>query len=166
MKKNKRLLFIGVVSLLLIVIAFIIISKNETTDQVVQSPEIPSPWQPTTIPYDSKCEGECLKNLKPIADIETAHLRGVKIVMRPDINDATAQLGDCLDSIMNCVDESGDETQTASCVAQSQCPTVCKDAYAKQFDASMTARQQLEGLESIFLADGAICTPREAQASQ
>jgi len=157
MGKNRRFMFVGSIALLLIVIAFTLLSKDETV-----TPETPSPWQPTTVPYDSKCEGECQKNILEIAEIETAHLRGVKIAVRPDINDAIAQLGDCLDSIMDCVDESGDVTQTTICVAQSQCPTSCKEAYAKQFNSNMSARQQLEGLDSIFLADSAICAPREA----
>jgi len=159
-------MLIGIGVLLIIIIAFIFISKEDKPGEIATAPEIPSPWQPTTVPYDSECVGECLKNIEPIADIETAHLRGVKITVRPDINDAIAQLGDCLDTIMDCVDEKDDAKLTASCVAQSQCPASCKDAYAKKFNLSMPAKAQLDGIESIFLSDGAICAPREAMVEQ
>jgi len=166
MDQQKKIIITGCIAFLLVAIAFAFLSKDETPVEPSKAPEIPSPWQPTTVPYDSKCEGECLKNIQPIADIENAHLRGVKIVMRPDINDAIAQLGDCLDTIMDCVDEKADTNQTASCVAQSQCPAVCKEAYAKQFNASMPDKAQLEGLETIFLSDQALCAPREAKANK
>ncbi|MDQ6954647.1 MAG: hypothetical protein Q9M20_04310 [Mariprofundaceae bacterium] len=164
MNNNKRFMAIGVIALLFIVIGFIFSSNDEPPVENAKIPEIPSPWQPTTVPYDSECVGECLENIEEIADIENAHLRGVKITVRPDINDAIAQLGDCLDTIMDCVDEKDDATQTTVCVAQSQCPATCKDAYAKQFNAGMTARQQLDGIETIFLVDAAVCAPREAGA--
>jgi hypothetical protein len=152
MDRKKLLAIFGAVGLLIIVILFIF----------NKAPEIPSPWQPTTVPYDSKCEGECLNNIQEMADIETSHLRGIKIVVRPDINDEIAQLGDCLDSIMHCVDEKDDPSQTFACVAQSICPVECKESYAKQFTASMTGQQQVDGIETIFLADNAICSPQES----
>ena len=126
----------------------------------IRSNPLASPWKPTTVPYDSKCEGDCRKNIQEMADIETAHLRGVKIVVRPDINDAIAQLGDCLDSIMECVDKKDDPSKTAVCVKESICPAECKTAYAGTFDEGMTPEQQLDGVKKIFLADGGVCTPR------
>jgi len=132
---------------------------------MLRSHQPESPWKPTTVPYDSKCEGECLKNLQELADIETSHLMGVKIVVRPDVNDAIAQLGDCLDSISGCIDSKGDPSQTATCVSKSQCPKPCRDDYAKRFNGGMSAEQQMNGVEAIFLADNAICAPREAKAN-
>ncbi|MDX8390512.1 MAG: hypothetical protein R8M38_08485 [Mariprofundaceae bacterium] len=166
MENNKRFIVIGVIALLFIVIGFIFFSKDEPPVENAKTPEIPSPWQPTTVPYDSECVGECLKNIEKLADIETSHLRGVKIVVRPDINDAIAQLGDCLDTIISCVDDKGDTALTTVCVAQSQCPKRCKDAYAKQFNAGMSGIQQMDGIETIFLDDRAICAPREAGGSK
>jgi hypothetical protein len=64
---------------------------------------------------------------------------------------------------MQCVDEKGDQAQTFACVAQSQCPEACKDAYSKQFNEKMSSRQQFGGIEMIFLADHAVCAPREAR---
>ena len=122
-----------------------------------------SPWKAATVTYDSKCEGECLNRLQTVAVLNTPHLKGVKILWRPDIDDAIAQVGDCLDSIMACMDEvGGDPSHTAECVTKAKkCPEQCKKAYADQFNASMTAERQMEGVEAIFLADDGVCAPRE-----
>ncbi|MDX8405742.1 MAG: hypothetical protein R8K50_06265 [Mariprofundus sp.] len=147
---KKRRLFIALSVMVLFIAGWWIIQSNQPA----------SPWKSTTVPYDSKCEGDCQKNIQELADIETAHLRGVKIVVRPDVNDAIAQLGDCLDSIMECVDVKDDPSKTVVCVEESICPIECKIAYASTFNEGMTPEQQLDGVKKIFLADGGVCTPR------
>lgn len=164
MDQNKRFIMIGAVILLLIIIIFVFMSKGKTPVEAVSPPRISSPWQPTTVPYDSECEGECLENIEEIAVIATPHLSGIKIFVRPDVNDAIAQWGDCLDTIMDCIAEKDDASQAAACVAQSQCPDSCKDAYAKQFNAGMSDEQQMSGIDIIFLDDNAFCAPREVEA--
>ncbi|TLS75278.1 hypothetical protein FE236_09970, partial [Mariprofundus erugo] len=106
MNKSMRYLAIAVAALLLVIFFIVYISNDK-------APEAPGPWKAATVSYDSECSGDCLKNIDEVADIETAHLKGVKVTVRKDVNDAIAQLGDCLDSIMDCVDESGDAAQTA-----------------------------------------------------
>ena len=166
MEQKKKLIAVGCIVFLLLGITFVLVSNYEAPVETAKISEPPSPWQATTVPYGSECVGECLKNIEPIAEIETAHLRGIKITVRPDINDAIAQLGDCLDTIMDCVDEKGDAKLTAPCVAQSQCPASCKEAYAKRFNSSMPAKVQLDGIETIFLTEHAVCAPREAIARE
>ena len=117
-----------------------------------------SPWKPADISHDSRCEGKCVEKLRPVA-IGIDHLAGITLYARPDVNDAVAQLGDCLESIKQCVAARGDPTQTAACVAASQCPAVCKQAYAAQFSATLPAAEQLDGLDRIFLDKDAVCAP-------
>ncbi|WP_161984431.1 hypothetical protein [Mariprofundus erugo] len=51
-------------------------------------------------------------------------------------------------------------------MAQSICPSLCKEAYAKQFHADLEPMKQLEGIEVVFLAENAICAPQEKGHAQ
>jgi len=122
-----------------------------------------SPWKLPTVSYTSECDDDCLENLPVLSQIETSHLRGIKILFRPDVDDELAQLGDCLDSIMNCIDEEGDPGKTFSCVEKSLCPEPCKIAYSKEFNKNMSPEEQLRGIEKVFFEDGSICVPKERE---
>lgn len=119
-----------------------------------------NPWQRTTVSYESNCDSECQKNVLPLAAISNRHLKGVVLLSRPDINDAYAQLGDCMESIMACIDKDGNPNAAPKCVAESKCPVPCKTAFAGLSENIRDNDKMLDLIETVFITGENYCSPR------
>jgi hypothetical protein len=112
-----------------------------------------SPWRQTTTPYDPACSTGC-KEIKHVRDHHGADLH---MRVNPNVDDAIAQWGDCLQSFTDCVGK--DTTAIAQCVARSACPAPCRAAFASQAAGEGDPRRLLDIFESVFVRDGAMCRP-------
>jgi len=112
------------------------------------------PWLEPTVPYDPTCAGGCDET-----PIELGHLRdGFTLRIDPNVDDAVAQWGDCVESMLVCL-EAGSSAR--ACVAAAECPEICKDLFdARAIGVSDEARL-LDHFESVFIEEGAACRPVE-----
>jgi hypothetical protein len=124
-------------------------------------------WKPATVPYSEGCKGGC----KPVRTIGVAPggpreknpADAPQLVYNPRIDDAVAQWGDCLQSVMTCLKGAKEKNGAAvnACVARSQCPKDCKDHFAARTgDDEKTART---ALFSTFIDADAVCRPEDAR---
>jgi len=125
-----------------------------------------NPWKPASAPYGSDCDAACQKNVKPLAPISNTHLKGVVLFTRPDVDDAYAQLGDCLDQVMACMNKAGNALSAPSCVAASSCPAPCKAAFGGLSDNIKDGEKLLDLIETVFITGEQYCSPRRWEAGK
>jgi hypothetical protein len=116
-----------------------------------------SPWKKADVPYTTDC------NKCPIVEsvIPGHHGSAMPLVFNPDVDDATAQWSDCIESVMRCMREKKSFT---SCVTEtSSCPKVCVTSFQKQVAKVKTYKEQRRVFESIFINDGGMCVPDARQ---
>lgn len=153
--KNRRLVLIGVLALLVLAVAggglwyFLTPHKLDV-------------WHKATVSYADGCKADC----KALRAIGLAHggadpnQRAV-LAYNPKIDDATAQWGDCLQSALTCLHNQKQKNATVlnSCVAASQCPTACKERYSAQTGAQLA--QAKAAFFTVFLNKDAVCRPED-----
>ncbi len=121
-------------------------------------------WEQTTVPYDSECAEDC----KEVGELGEFHgLDGAILRYNPAVDDPIAQWGDCMESILACMDAGADgatspEAKAAlvnNCVAQSTCPKTCINRFAR-----LTSQKQEDvdaAFTDVFVGDRAWCLPVE-----
>ena len=122
-------------------------------------------WQAATTTFDPDCTEDCRVIMRqgasahdPSSDVT------LEFVTDPRLDDAIAQWGDCLDTVLSCAaaDPNADADVRAetlrACVARSQCPAACRDRYAARSDGDLGAAAA--AFEALFLEEDAWCAPR------
>ncbi len=121
-------------------------------------------WKDAKVPYSVGCEGGC----KPLRAFAPAHggkhnkdAPPPQLVYNPRIDDAVAQWGDCLQSIMSCVIKlpRNDDKGMRNCVAASICPKECKERFAREAGSDMDASEK--AFYNVFTDKEAVCRPDE-----
>lgn len=122
-------------------------------------------WQPATAGFDPDCAEDCRVVMRQgPSDHDPSSGVTLEIVTDPRLDDAVAQWGDCLDSVLSCaaVDADADTDARAvtlrACVARSQCPAACRERYAARSEGDLDAAAA--AFEAIFLEEDAWCAPR------
>jgi hypothetical protein len=111
-------------------------------------------WQPTTVPFDPECKSGCQDELigtKLAHGFDEAHLQ-----WNPAVDDAVAQWGDCLASMLRCFREQHD---VRACAAEGDCPTQCKALFTERAPAGADDRALLRVLDGVYVNDDAPCRP-------
>ncbi|WP_417492462.1 hypothetical protein [Maricaulis sp.] len=124
----------------------------------------PDLWQPATAQFDPDCAEECRVVLseRPTGHGGTGEATMVMIT-DPRLDDAIAQWGQCLDTVYAClaVDEpEGDgarATHLRQCVAASDCPTPCRERYARRAAGDLDAA--VAAFTTLFLEEDSWCAP-------
>lgn len=138
--------------LLIVLAAYLFLSQPKKFDV----------WNDTTVPYDPACAENC----EMAGSLGSSHgSPPLDLVFNPKVDDPVAQWGDCVQSVFVCLqagtspdmDDVSKAQNARTCVAQSICPQLCRDAYAKQAAASPGAAQQ--AFEDIFISETASCRP-------
>ena len=121
-------------------------------------PQKPNPWQPTTQSYKANCGADCaiLTNVIP------GHKgNAMPLVYDPKIDDATAQWGDCLEDVMQCVHKT---KSFKKCVNfNTSCPTICVEKFESKAKNVTEFKQQRKIFENIFIDDNALCLPEDRE---
>jgi len=110
-----------------------------------------NPWQPATVTYDPSCSGD---KCKPAGAVSLGHFGDVEFAIQPDVDDAIAQWGDCLDSLMACMKKDG---KPGDCVDRSICPQPCKQRYHESTPDDVEFLAGLDAIETLFVKNGAAC---------
>jgi hypothetical protein len=158
-EENWRLLA-GAGALLLLVFLALIIFRP------FADPPPDDLWQAATTRFDPDCGAECpvVLDQRPTGHGGSGDASMV-MVTDPRLDDAIAQWGDCLDSVISCLDPAaaGASGPSASrlreCVARSTCPVACRDRFAARSAGDLEAAAA--AFESLFLVEDAWCAPRD-----
>lgn len=111
-------------------------------------------WAPTTHPYDPACEG-----CQQVGVVAMGHLGGaVTLRFDPLVDDPVAQWGDCVESLLVCLEGGGDPL---SCGDSADCPAACKAAFQAQVTGISDVEGQVGALEAVYIVPGAPCRPQE-----
>jgi len=112
------------------------------------------PWLPPSVPYDPDCGSGCDES-----SIELGHLGpGFTLRVDPDVDDAVAQWGDCVESMLVCL-EGGNGAR--DCLATSQCPQICKELFDSRAVGVTDEERLLDVFETVMIEEGAACRPDE-----
>ena len=114
----------------------------------------PDPWRPVANPHDVTCQSGCVEK----GTLYIRHGPEIKILVRTSTDDETAQWGDCLESVVSCVEKG---RGVRLCVEKSACPDPCKARVLR--DASASDRLLLQSFDEVFLKPGAPCMPRKKE---
>ena len=159
--RRKKAILLGVILMLLLLgVVGIILYVKKKPGPVAQAGA--NPWKATRVSYHDPCDAACIKRLKPFVMLRGAHVGPLHLYLRPDVDDPVAQLGDCLQSVMKCVDRRGKSKPgkvIRPCVKASSCPPLCKRAFEKRAAALEDAEALLDALEAVFMKEGALCHP-------
>jgi len=110
-------------------------------------------WKPATVPLDPACTG-CEEEAIATG---VAHGGGEGVLLYdPAVDDAVAQWGDCLTSMLQCF-RSG--TGVRACVASAACPGQCKNLFADRAPADGDDLALLRVVEGVYVEVGAPCRP-------
>tara|TARA_R110002096_G_scaffold51665_8_gene135041 strand:+ start:1115 stop:1639 length:525 start_codon:yes stop_codon:yes gene_type:complete len=123
-------------------------------------------WQAATTQFDPDCGDACRVVLdeRPTGHGGSGDASMVMLT-DPRLDDAIAQWGDCLDSVISCLDpeapgQSGPSaSQLRQCVANSSCPAACRDRFAERSAGDLEAAAA--AFETLFLVEDAWCAPRD-----
>ncbi len=123
-------------------------------------------WQAATTQFDPDCSDECRVVLD---ERPTGHGgsgdASMMMLTDPRLDDAIAQWGDCLDTVISCLDpEAPGQTgpsaaQLRQCVARSTCPAACRERFASRSAGDLEAAAA--AFETLFLVEDAWCAPRD-----
>jgi len=117
-----------------------------------------TPWKPTTVAYDPGCKKGC----EELSSTSLTHLGDISIYVQPNVDDAIAQWGDCLDSVTQCVEDKDlTRVNIAACVKESICPNACKVAFATEVRGANQVAEALDAFEQVFINDNTVCLPKE-----
>ncbi|MDF0603746.1 hypothetical protein P1J78_23785 [Psychromarinibacter sp. C21-152] len=112
-------------------------------------------WAEATKPYQSECNREdCIEVVAP----KPGHGGGqtLQMVYDPDVDDAIAQWGDCLDEVLVCRRETG---KTLSCVQEAACPAACINQFETAAANLADERERAQLFLVEFVEDGGFCVP-------
>ena len=119
---------------------------------------VENPWQPVITAYSTDCTQGC----ETVRPAQTGrHGSQWPLVYNPRVDDAVAQWGDCIASVMTCVDagQSAD-----ACIRQSRCPAQCLSRYDRVLAGRGTEDASLDAFEAVFIKTDAVCRPPPRQS--
>jgi len=88
------------------------------------------------------------------------HFGDISLYVQPDVDDAIAQWGDCLDSVTRCIEDRGlTSSNIVACVGESICPDTCKTTFSTEARGVSQVGAALDAFERVFINDGAACLP-------
>jgi hypothetical protein len=112
-------------------------------------------WRPTTVPWDPECRTGCvaIARTAPLAHADAELLLRVN----PAVDDPIAQWGDCLESILACLERDGG--RLAPCVDEAACPAECKALFRTQAAGATDEEARADAFEAVFVHRTAPCRP-------
>ena len=122
-------------------------------------PETPGPseltpaWSPTTEAFSLDCGNDC-QTVR--AEQQGRHGVQIPLVYNPAVDDPVAQWGDCVASVIQCVET---DQAPASCIRNSACPANCLAALEQQVPDDANEQAALDAFEALFIRPGASCRP-------
>jgi hypothetical protein len=115
-------------------------------------------WASTTVPFDPDC-ADCEEleetDLLPHLDSQATFL------YNEAIDDPIAQWGDCLGSMLECLQADG---TVSACAAAAECPAECKALYTSRAPPGADEITLLEVVNGIYVNCGAPCRPLPEEA--
>jgi hypothetical protein len=121
-----------------------------------------NPWKPTTVPHRDICAGE---ECRPVGGQQTtasdgtgSHRHGtpLPLAINPKVDDPVAQWGDCIASVLACIDGGSD---ASGCVVAGQCPVPCQQRVASALGGASSEEAALAAFEKVYMQSGADCRP-------
>lgn len=110
-------------------------------------------WRPTTVPFDPECKTGC----QEVKHVRDAHGADMTFMYNPKVDDAVAQWGDCVHTMLTCLVKP--ETDLTGCVGKSACPEQCRARFLDRIGGERDPRRVLGVLEAVFIVKGAECGP-------
>ncbi|MCC6622531.1 MAG: hypothetical protein IT385_14800 [Deltaproteobacteria bacterium] len=116
-------------------------------------------WSPATVEHDPTCATGCVE----VGRVPAGHHATQDFVFRvnPDVDDAVAQYGDCVESVLACL-EAGTDLRT--CAARGDCPTSCKRDFAARARGLTDLVEIRTAFEAVFILRDAPCRPVDPHA--
>jgi len=112
-----------------------------------------SPWRPTTVPFDPECKTGC----QEVMHVRDAHGADMTFMYNPKVDDAVAQWGDCVHSMLTCLNDG--KTDLLECVGKSACPEPCRRRFLDRVGGERDPLRVLGVFEAVFIVKGAECGP-------
>lgn len=136
---------------------------------MLSTPEKLDVWADAAVPYAPECPPAGCKTLRVTGlthgggPDDSAAAAPPRIVYNPNIDDAVAQWGDCLQSILTCVraEAPGEAASVDNCVDAAACPQACKERYQSASGGDFERAQA--ALFSVFVETDAVCRPEDTQ---
>lgn len=124
------------------------------TDTTEAGHDSDDPWAPTSVPYDPTCARDCLE----VGEYSAGHhvVGGLVLRYNPAVDDPIAQWGDCLESMLVCL-EGGSEAR--ACMDEAACPTACKRLVEGHAGGATDKSDIVAAFERVFIDEGAPCRP-------
>ncbi len=116
------------------------------------------PWNATTVPYDPECDEDC----EDVAEVNIGHFGEATIRENAAVDDPVAQWGDCIDSMIDCMDDGG---TAAACVSSSVCPGPCKTEFDRLAEGLSDEDELLDVFETVFIQADAVCRPSDEEVT-
>ncbi len=114
---------------------------------------VSSPWRAATVPFDPECKTGC----REIVHVRDNHGADVVFRYNPKVDDAVAQWGDCIHSMLTCLlDES---REVAPCVTEAACPEGCRTGFLERTAGEGDRRRLVSIFETMFVNEGGECVP-------
>jgi len=114
------------------------------------------PWQRASVAYDASCTGGC----EDLGELALGEVGDYQAKINRAVDDDVAQWGDCLQSVLSCIDAGGG---VSSCVAASACPENCRTSYARQTLGQTDEDALLDAFEILFIEAGGECVPDQEE---
>jgi len=124
----------------------------EVQVSVTDTPHRLDVWKEATVKPSPDCK-DCIKIKSSVA-----HAGEIESTFYPLLDDAIAQWGDCMESILSCVEA---DKSPPACVEESKCPAECLGLYRQKVQGVATKGEQLQLILSIFNDEDAPCLPKE-----
>lgn len=117
-------------------------------------------WAPTTVPFDPACKG-----CEEIGAVSLPHMGEAKLMVNPRVDDPEAQWSRCVHGIMDCIEETRDET---ACVTKSSCPAPCKADYKAHLGklGSTDLAARWSALRAVFVSPTSRCAPAASSSPE
>jgi len=122
-------------------------------------PEKPALWKPPARPWEpDHCER---RPCRPLAALSVGPSELVFLV-DPELDDAVAQWGDCVDQFRSCVDGLQDPTaaSVSACMeSATACPAPCREAFRRRAGDAPDLARLLTAFSEVYIDSDAPCLP-------
>ncbi len=121
--------------------------------------ERPALWKPPVRPWEpDHCER---RPCRPLAALSVGP-SDLVLLVDPELDDAVAQWGDCVDQFRSCVDRLQDPTAASvhACMANATaCPAPCREAFRRPAGDASDLAGLLAAFSEVYLDLDAPCLP-------
>ena len=135
-------------------------TTTATTSTTTTTLEKLDVWRPTTVPWDPECRSGCVEVARTVP---LAHSGAeLRFRMNPAVDDPIAQWGDCLESVLSCLERDGG--RLAPCIDDAACPAECKAVFRTRAAGAADEDARADAFEAVFVDRAAPCRPADEVA--